>query len=300
MTWAIVPFINCWELTVLAVHDILEQTVPTRVLLIDQGSDGTTRQAIHELRMDPDLRRRVLAWHFDPAVPLSAAWNRALQFVADQGETEAWIVNNDVRLFPHTAEVLSRTRAGRNAYLVSGIGVDEAGWETAQDNLIEPTKFMTDFGGPDFSNFMLSIEGWRKYPFDERFRPAYCEDVDMHRRMLLAGDSQKIFGVNVPFWHPGSATINAMKGGAAAFSPVYETCAAVYAKKWGGKPNKETYREPVEELRALTMTEHARHAHLGKQGRGDWTTPHLFGMARDAYQHVLERVDGPTTRSEPE
>lgn len=289
MTWAIVPFINCWDLTLAAVQDILAQTVPTRVLLIDQGSDGTTRQAIHEFRMHPDIRRRVLAWHFDPAAPLSAAWNRGMQFVAAQGETEAWIVNNDVRVHPHTAEVLSKTRTVRNAYLVSGVGVDEAGWRHAAE---APTGILRDFGGPDFSNFMMSIEGWQKYPFDERFRPAYCEDLDMHRRMLLGGDGQKIFGLNLPFWHIASATINAMEGGAAAFSPVYESCAAVYAQKWGGKPNKETYRDPVESL--TPPTEHGRHAHRGEQGQGNWTTPHLFGVARDAYQHVLDRLDGST------
>ena len=275
MTWTIMPFINCWEMTRQAIDDVLAQTVETRLLLIDQGSDAETRTSLNQLRMQDPYRERVLAWHFDPGIPLSAAWNRGMGFVEALGGAEAWIVNNDVRLSKYTLEALSRARAARNAYLVSGVGVDQEGWTRG----IGDYDDATDFGGPDFSCFLLSVEGWHKYPFDEHFAPAYCEDVDLHRRMMLGGDGQRIFGLNVPFLHYASATVNAL--GVAAFAPHYERCVAYYTSKWGGKPNEEMYRDPI--LTPL-VSEHQRHEHLGYQGNMNWTTPHLFALEQEIHQ----------------
>lgn len=120
--WVIMPFRNSPEMTLTAVEDALAQTVPTRVLLVDQGASEEDREAIDrwiELRDD----HRVLCWHFLPMLPsLSMVWNRALQFVWTLGGTVALVVNNDVRLHRQTVEVLQRALHATEALFVSAVG----------------------------------------------------------------------------------------------------------------------------------------------------------------------------------
>lgn len=242
------PFRDCPAYTEDAVQDCLAQSIPTRVLLVDQGSTKATSDAMRTLA--DHLHPRVLLWTFNPALPsLSAAWNRALQFVWELGGTEALVVNNDVRLHRDTGNLLRMVLGIEEALFVSAVGVREAQFDPALDalRLISPgTVYETpDKGGPDFSCFLLSKAGHDRYPFDETFIPCYCEDLDMHRRYMLGGDGDRIFSINLPFLHYASGTIKQMEPAArAAFNRGYDQVVATYTRKWGGKPNEETYRAP--------------------------------------------------------
>src|SRR5258708_30264933 len=156
---------------------------------------------------------------------LSMTWNTALRFVFASGlvQDDALVINNDVRLHPKTYGTLRLLIRDTNAYLVSGVGVhaDQFHPDTiGPDSVINAAGDIMR-GGPDFSCFCITNEGWTKYPFDERF-PVYHEDNDLHRRMLLAGDSTKIFGANLPFLHYASQTINRSPEALAAFAPIFE------------------------------------------------------------------------------
>jgi hypothetical protein len=109
-------------------------------------------------------------------------------------------------------------------------------------------------GGPDFSCFLISKEGHEKYPFDEAFSPAYCEDLDMHRRYILGGDGDKIFSVNLPYWHVdhGSGTLKAVSAERRAKieGQINAGSRAYYQRKWGGPVNAERYTIPFEEQSA--------------------------------------------------
>jgi hypothetical protein len=100
-------------------------------------------------------------------------------------------------------------------------------------------------GGPDFSCFLLTKEGHAHYRFDERFIPAYHEDLDTHRRYMLGGHGDKIFGINLPFLHYASQTMNqAAPAAQAKFRQGFEGSKAYYLAKWGGPVNQETFRTP--------------------------------------------------------
>ena len=123
--WCVMPILANWPLTCAAISDLLAQSVPTRLLLINQGADDAIRRELEKLaEAEPD---RVLVWSHDPPLPsLSATWNRALDFVWACGGNYALVVNNDVRLHPATAAILSETLITNQALFVSAVGVTES------------------------------------------------------------------------------------------------------------------------------------------------------------------------------
>lgn len=246
MTWCLMPFRNNIPMTRQAVEDCLAQSVPTRVLLIDQGASEPDRRAVDDW-LDGRPDQRVLVWHWNPPLPsLSAAWNRGLRFVWELGGTEALVVNNDVRLAPSTVQVLSKVRTVYDALFVSAVGVKEGQFDPVV--VFDPELTGAQKGGPDFSCFLLSREGHDKYPFDESFIPCYCEDLDMHRRYMLGGDGARIFSVNLPFLHYASGTIKAYSPEERAkFNKGYEQVVQRYTQKWGGPPNQETFFSPFDQ-----------------------------------------------------
>ena len=250
--WIIMPFIDCWDYTKAAVTDALEQAIdpPPRLLLIDNGSKHEIRLKAEEFgRTGPvGKAQNLLLWRHAPPLPsIAATWNRALDFVWEAGGEHALVVNNDVRLRPDTyrhirlggGELLGGD--GDGALFVTGVGVDEETWERQSGvNLL--TR-----GGPDFSCFLISKACHERYRFDENFVPAYHEDNDYHRRMILGGDGDRIFSVNVPFRHYGSVTINRDEKTKAAWGAKFEKCREYYVKKWGGLPGHETFETPFDE-----------------------------------------------------
>ncbi len=113
---------------------------------------------------------------------------------------------------------------------------------------------MVSKGGPDFSCFLISRACHWKYAFDENFVPAFCEDLDYHRRLMLAGDGHKIFSVNVPYLHYASQTLKTSTPEArAAIERRIGQSRAYYERKWGGPVNAEIFwapfgREPEDRL----------------------------------------------------
>lgn len=243
MTWAIVPYRNNLDQTRQTVRDLLAQTLPSQILLIDQGAGDPLADL-----QDPRVFR---CRHAPPLPSLSAVWNWALALVWESGGTEALVVNNDVRLHPRTYEFLLEVQSVTRAFFVSAVGVTEAQF----DGIIQDPYFEASLrhdplqkGGPDFSCFLLTKACHDQYPFDEAFRPAYCEDLDYHRRLLLAGDGDKIFSVNLPYLHYASGTLKAMDAEARALleSDICSGSRAYYRQKWGGDVNQELYSRPFD------------------------------------------------------
>lgn len=244
--WIICVFIDSPDETLQALEDLMNQSVEPYVLGIDNGSSAETWAKVRRWAKDHD---RLWLWRHNPSLPsLAATWNYALDFVWSQGAEEAMVVNHDVRVHRLTYELLSTTLAGGSAMFVSAVGVlpeqfdpEEIFLTGASPRLplalIDPTK-----GGPDFSCYLISKACHEKYRFDENFVPAYCEDLDFHRRLLLGGDGKNIFSINVPFAHYASGVLKGM-------SPekretlerrISEGSRDYYEKKWGGPVNQET------------------------------------------------------------
>ena len=159
--WAIMPVMGAMELTKAAIADVLAQTVPMKLLIINQGGTDDQRTELEQLA---EWDERVFVWSFEPTLPsLSATWNRALRFVWETGEEEAFVVNNDVRLHPKTVEYLSGMMGHTGAYFVSAVGVTkeqfeaydgaDGGWLTPPDQA--GWGHPNAPGGPDFSCFLL-------------------------------------------------------------------------------------------------------------------------------------------------
>lgn len=257
----ILPYIDCAALTRQATLDLLAQsTSPSPLLLIDNGSQEDGRMLAEEMRtLYPE---QILTWHHQPPFPaLSAVWNRALEFCWEAGADQALVVNNDVRLAPWTYELLREVRERTDAWFVTAVSVTppqfedylSKGIDHARLALGEPTESRKDgirpegysYGGPDFSCYLITRECHRFFQFDEGFIPAYHEDNDFHRRLQLAGFGEKIFGVNLPFLHYGSATVNRSEEVRRAWQPRFAKCQQYYREKWGGLPGSETFQYPL-------------------------------------------------------
>ena len=258
--WVIMPVLGAEDLTDTAIADVLAQTIPVKLLIVNQGVETAFRERLERIAEQyPD---RIFLWSHVPPLPsLSASWNRALRFVWETGGTEALVVNNDVRLHPRTIHLLQYAKSyatqGTDApYFVTAVGVTEAQFDSQKDWAVmardlfinaEPVGDSLQKGGPDFSCFLISKEGHWKYPFDEKFIPAYAEDCDMHRRYMLSGDGEKIFSINLPYLHYASGTLKSLDPDARRhLEQQLGQSRAYYARKWGGPVNGERWTIPFD------------------------------------------------------
>lgn len=259
--WCVMPVLAGPEMTEAALSDLLAQSLPTKVLVINQGVEDRFRDHLEALA---EQDHRIFLWHHQPPLPsLSASWNLALDLIWASGGTEALVVNNDARFAACTIEVLRSVLSQTGAYFVSAVGVREAQYS--------PTPALPDpsqRGGPDFSCFLTSRTGHEKYRFDEGFIPAYGEDCDLHRRYMLGGDAARIFSVNLPFLHYASGTLKGLDPAQRADlerriggSRVY------YAKKWGpGGINSETFMIPFDAASAREGVTNPELQRVAQQG----------------------------------
>jgi GT2 family glycosyltransferase len=97
-----------------------------------------------------------------------------------------------------------------------------------------------------FSMFLLRKEAWKKLgPFDESFYPAYFEDNDYHRRMILA-DMNTVKLAESGYTHVGSATLKSYttQRDFDQHNQNFTINQQYYIEKWGGKVGEETYTIP--------------------------------------------------------
>lgn len=100
-----------------------------------------------------------------------------------------------------------------------------------------------------YSVFVMTASGRKKVGlFDENFYPAYHEDCDHWRRVVLSGAK----AVNVPgfeFVHGegpggGSCTINSDPALKELMGRRMQELRSYYSRKWGGPPGSETFKTP--------------------------------------------------------
>jgi GT2 family glycosyltransferase len=276
-TWIVMPAVNSPELTQVALKTCLQQSVRTKVLLILNGGTPEMREAC--LTLAGTHSDRVRMWAYTPALPLAAVWNRGLEMVWRDGGTEALVVNNDVELHRETLQALLEAQRQTGGWCLTPVNVGEARWRN-KEVAGEPVKAhpilpfdsydLANRGGPDFSCFLLTEPCHRWFQFDERFTPAYHEDNDFHHRLELAGFGDRIFGLPIPYFHQGSATLKADEELRARWNPIFEAGRAYYVQKWGGTPREETRPYPFGICPDPATGVDARAAYCG-QGRGELT-----------------------------
>ena len=242
MNWIIMPYRGNLEQTADAVGDALDQSIDDpHLLLIQQGGEAVP------LLPPRDHSRRLHRWHHDPPLPsLAATWNRALQMVWEMGMEHALVVNNDVRLPRRLYAELLRGQRLTRAWFITACNVGESYHEAGRDSYTDAV--FDARGGPDFSCFLITKDCHTQFPFDEGFQPAYCEDLDYHRRLMLAGRGDRIFSVPVPYFHYASGTLKSLPEAARQQlgAQIGVGSRAYYARKWGGPPNQEAYALPFD------------------------------------------------------
>ena len=256
--WCIMPVVAGREMTEAAINDCLAQSVPTRVLVVNQAVDNDFRTRLEQICEEyPD---RVFLWSHEPTLPsLSATWNCALKFVWATGGEEALVVNNDVRLNEFTVEWLSKVLHRAQALFVSAVGVTAEQFDPTisyHDSYFWGDGELDHKGGPDFSCFLISKECHRRFKFDENFIPAFCEDLDYHRTLMLAGEGKRIFSVNLPYLHLASQTLKQVDPHRRQHieAKINSVSRAYYERKWGGPVNHEKFYNPFNEN--PTSTDH--------------------------------------------
>lgn len=250
--WIIMPVLAQRDYTIAAIADCLQQSRSHTLLIVNQGVDNAFRDELERLA---EAHAGVLVWSHVPPLPsLSATWNRALDAAWAAGASEALVVNNDVRLGPHTLHALSTVLRRCDALLVSAVGVTPEQFASSGPPDIEALTRADERGdghpvapgGPDFSCFLITRACHAAYRFDESFVPAFCEDLDYHRRLLLGGDGARIFSVNLPYLHYASATLKSLPPEQAnrIRTQIEQQSRAYYARKWGGPVNQERLIAP--------------------------------------------------------
>jgi GT2 family glycosyltransferase len=244
--WIVMPVLAGPEMTERAIADCLAQTYPTRILVINQAVESSFRERLE--RLAEAYSDQIFIWSHEPTLPsLAASWNRALDFVWSTGATEALVVNNDIRLHPRTYEGLLDCLNVSNNLFVTAVGVTEAQFDVDAKHPLywydEAKREVVSKGGPDFSCFLIAKECHQKYRFDENFIPAYCEDLDYHRRLMLSGQGHRIFSVNLPYLHYAAGTLKQIDPArkAAIERAIGEKSRTYYEEKWGGPVNHETF-----------------------------------------------------------
>lgn len=239
MQWAGILALNNYDLTRQTVEDLLNQDVPTSVIVWDNGStDGTTERLYEDFR---DKNLVVVRSHSN--IGVGPGWDQlcAISFGGAVASTDALLIcNNDIRLRPDTLRTLLAQEGG----FITPINVGSMEKMLSHD----PEKFPVNplfKGGPDFSCFLLkkwfyeAIGGFPKcYPM------AYFEDRDFHMQAIGKGLGDQIFSVQFPYYHIGSQTIKNNPDIAKQNSVQFEINKQTFIRRWGGPPHYETRTTP--------------------------------------------------------
>lgn len=254
--WTVVPMVNNLKMTLDAVGDVGRQkgVGESWSLVIGNGIAAEDRERIEKVVDEAgEVGKFLCAWYHNPPLPsLAATWNRGLEFCWRQGAEDALVINNDVRLTADTYETLRLIMKEEKALLVTATGVEEEetlfkeAAELGQRKMALGEGGMWRRGGPGFSCFLISRECHEKYQFDEMLTPAFCEDSDYHRQLMLAGEGERIFGTNVRYLHLGGQTLKSMspEKRQATEEAISRGARAHYQRKWGGGVNEETWIVP--------------------------------------------------------
>jgi GT2 family glycosyltransferase len=220
--------------------------------------------------VDTAIRPIVIdAWRNNRGV--SGAWNEGMRRARDLGYRWALISNDDLKYPPGAIEELYKTIVETGAGVVSPNQVRLP----LRQHMFENEGLRE---GADFFCFFIDIPqvteqaGW----FDQNFYPAYFEDNDMHRRMILAGVKGYV-RTDIDVIHEGSMTQKFDKYNPNVTTERFEAHRGYFRKKWGGEPTDATYLTPFNEP-DLTVR--------------DWNgSMVLDGLETSPAQELLDRID---------
>ncbi len=191
---------------------------PDQIAIIDNSGNGSGAEHLMPLTQKFS---NVYIWPQTYNIGVAKSWNTFFNHYQDD---YVIIANDDVEVEPYTIErMVTAAETNKRDIFFSGDGES----------------------GNAFSLFLLKKAGYDLIgAFDEKFYPAYFEDNDYARRMLLKG--YRIIPVSgATYAHVGSSTIK-------RYTPqewdvhhnAHRANERYYIVKWGGMPHNEQFETP--------------------------------------------------------
>lgn len=170
---------------------------------------------------------------------VSKGWNNGIRHCLEKGCDFVFVANDDILLSPNALNILAdRLEVEDDAILVTGRNAYGRATEEDFHELVSDDEGEN----PDYSCFMVGERYWDIVgEFDENFSPAYFEDNDSHRRIIVSGHKALNLG-KVPVYHEGS--ISRRKPIIGVNNRSFERNQEYYVKKWGGDRGEETFDHP--------------------------------------------------------
>lgn len=234
----VIPCLNLWHRYTKPCLDSLRITHPYRIILVDNGSTDETGEEAAKLVGATFQHRR-----YENNSGTARSWNYGIADGFEKGADYVAVLNNDILCHPGCIDRLARRMGDNNIAMATALDVrGEVGAPEEVLTIPDDAKDgVAESEHPNFSAFMLSRHCWNTVgPFDDGFFPAYFEDNDYHRRIVLAG-LRAIVHPPAMFYHFGSRTQNESKGLPVVSSETFERNRAYYVKKWGGPPGAEKF-----------------------------------------------------------
>ena len=201
-----IPTINRWDLLKHNLRFYKRDFPGVHIQVIDNGKQG----------IDEAYMPNCNVFCADENLGVATSWNLLIQKIFDLGHSHAIILNDDIYWGKNKLDVLELLNHHKDGFFLS----EES-----------------------FSVFIISKATWEKVGlFDQRFYPAYFEDMDYLYRMRIAGIKiYKSIQLNPQILRQSSsvskdASLLRNKGQ----NELY------YMKKWGGKVGYEKFSEPFD------------------------------------------------------
>lgn len=168
---------------------------------------------------------------------LAKSWNDGIKKALKDGCEYVIVPNLDIELKEDTIDNLVEYASKDDSVVWSGWCSNNTG-RFPDDNFIVNSHLVYD----NFAFFMVSDRLFKEVgQFDEKFIPAYGEDVDMQYRIELAGKKHTCVWM-AKFIHFGQTTIKNCKG--VQEGQTKRDTDAYFIEKWGGLPRQQVYLTP--------------------------------------------------------
>jgi GT2 family glycosyltransferase len=198
-----IPTINRADLLNEALANYFEDFKNTEIVICDNGKQEIITRDKNFVIYRPENNLGV-----------SGSWNMIMDYSEKAKGTHVLMLNDDIYLGKSEEEVKTIIRLWNPEFLCT-----ELNW----------------------CSFILSIDAYLKVgKFDEKFFPAYFEDNDYFRRMLLTGVNITNNAMLNPAIYRNSMTIQKSP----ELNNGFEKNRQYYISKWGGQPTQETFGTP--------------------------------------------------------
>ena len=198
-----IPTLNRADLLNEALANYFEDFKNTEIVICDNGNQEIITRERNFVHYKPEKNLGV-----------SGSWNMLMDYADKVKGTHVLILNDDIYLGKSEDELNTIVRLWNPEFLCT-----ELNW----------------------CSFILSVETFKKVGnFDENFFPAYFEDNDYFRRMLLANVPIIMNPMLNPVIYRNSMTIQKSP----ELNNGFEKNRQYYISKWGGQPTQETFATP--------------------------------------------------------